>query len=100
MEPKRKRLTLDMDPSLQRRLKAVSALKGVSMRSYCSAAIDNALKQDEANGLDALGFNDSDAERFARLREKIYGGRVLTGDGAEFIRAARESRDCQLENEL
>ena len=35
MQVKKKRLTLDLDPPVQRRLKAVAALKGVSMRRYC-----------------------------------------------------------------
>ena len=33
MQAKKKRLTLDMDPAFQRRLKATAALKGVSMRA-------------------------------------------------------------------
>ena len=33
------KLTLDMDPEFQRRLKTTAALKGVSMRQYCLAAI-------------------------------------------------------------
>ena len=43
METKRKRLTLDLDPTFQRRLKAIAALKGVSMRGYCQTAIDREL---------------------------------------------------------
>ena len=43
METKKKRLTLDLDPAFQRRLKAIAALKGVSMRGYCQAAIDREL---------------------------------------------------------
>ena len=39
MVAKKKRLTLDLDPGFQRRLKVISALKGVSMRSYCQTAI-------------------------------------------------------------
>ena len=51
MEPKKKRLTLDLDPTFQRRLKGIAALKGVSMRAYCQAAIDRELTKDEAGGL-------------------------------------------------
>ena len=32
MEARKKRLTLDLDPMVQRRLKAVAAMKGISMR--------------------------------------------------------------------
>ena len=35
MEVKKKRLTLDLEPTFQRRLKGVAALKGVTMRHYC-----------------------------------------------------------------
>ena len=54
METKRKRLTLDLDPTFQRRLKAIAALKGVSMRGYCQTAIDRELTMDEANGMAGL----------------------------------------------
>ena len=39
MEARKKRLTLDLDPMVQRRLKAVAAMKGISMRQYCLTAI-------------------------------------------------------------
>ncbi len=47
MQAKKKRLTLDMDPAFQRRLKATAALKGVSMRQYCLSAIDRELVKDQ-----------------------------------------------------
>ena len=97
MELKRKRLTLDLDPAFQRRLKVIAALKGVTMRGYCQTAIDDALTQDEANGLTVSPAVESDAKRFARLREKYFGGKTLPGSGADFIREAREMRDAQLE---
>lgn len=43
----RKRLTLDLDPLFQRRLKARAALQGVTMREYCLAAIEQQLAEDE-----------------------------------------------------
>ena len=45
MEAKRKRLTLDLDPPVQRRLKAVAAIKGISMRQYCLTAITRELSK-------------------------------------------------------
>lgn len=89
MQVKKKRLTLDIDPPVQRRLKAVAALKGISMRRYCLAAIDKELTRDEANGAFVGSFN---IERLVDLQEEAFGDKVLPGDGAEFIRAARESR--------
>lgn len=89
MQVKKKRLTLDIDPPVQRRLKAVAALKGISMRRYCLAAIDKELTRDEANGAFAGSFN---IERLVALQEEAFGDEVLPGDGADFIREARESR--------
>ena len=97
MEAKKKRLTLDMDAPMQRRLKAVAALKGVSMRYYCVTAIDKELAVDEANAATALSSRRSDAERFAELRKKHFGDRVLPGSSVDLIREAREIRDAQLD---
>ena len=98
MEAKRKRLTLDLDAPVQRRLKAVAALKGISMRQYCQTAIGKELAQDEANGLPGPSEPLSNADHFAALRKKYFGDRVLPGDSADFIREAREIRDAQLKD--
>lgn len=68
METKRKRLTLDLDPTFQRRLKAIAALKGVSMRRYCQDAIGQELTKDEAIGMGGLLSDKQDDELFAELR--------------------------------
>lgn len=88
MEVKKKRLTLDLDPELQRRLKAVAALKGVSMRHYCQSAIEKELAKEEASQVVNPTF---DISKLVALREEIFQGRTLPGDSAEFIREARES---------
>ena len=97
MEAKRKRLTLDADPTLHRRLKRIAALKGVSMRAYCQAAIDQELTKDEANGLDGLLSDKPDHELFAELRREVFGGRPLPGSSVDLIREVREARDAETE---
>ena len=97
MQAKKKRVTLDMEAPMQRRLKAVAALKGVSMRHYCLTAIDKELEVDEANAATALSPRRSDAEMFAELRKKHFGDRVLPGSSVDLIREAREIRDAQLD---
>jgi hypothetical protein len=89
MDMKKKRLTLDLDPELQRRLKAVAAVKGVSMREYCQTAIDKELARDESSEMVSVPFA---IDKLVSLREEIFQGRELPGDSAEFIREARESR--------
>jgi hypothetical protein len=71
MDNKKKRLTLDLDPPLQRRLKAVTALKGISMRQYCQAAIEKELTKDEAQGLTALPFGQDALDRLEALQEQL-----------------------------
>lgn len=97
MEVKKKRLTLDLEPTFQRRLEVVAALKGVTMRQYCYTAIDRELAQDEAQGIAAPASSRSDAGRFEELQQKYFGDSKLPGSGAEFIREAREARDAQFE---
>lgn len=97
METKRKRLTLDLDPTFQRRLKAIAALKGVSMRRYCQDAIGRELTKDEANGIGGLLSDRPDHELFAEIRQEIFRGKPLPGSSAELIREAREIRDAETE---
>ena len=94
MEAKKKRLTLDLDPPLQRRLKVVAALKGISMRQYCQTAIDKELAMDEAQTVEGLPFGREALDRLDTLRMEIFGDRVLSGDSTEFIREAREARSA------
>ena len=90
MTVEKKRLTLDLDAPIQRRLKAVAALKGVSMRLYCQTAIERELAKDEADGLLSGRFS------FAKLeasRDENLPDRVFQRDSVEIIRQARESRN-------
>ena len=100
MEVKRKRLTLDMDPPMQHRLKAVAALKGVSMRRYCLTAIGKQLARDESRGVLGQPSGGFDVEGLIALRKEIFGDRVLTGSSVDLIREAREIREAQLEDTM
>lgn len=96
----KKRLTLDLDAPLQRRLKAVAALKGVSMRQYCQRAIEKELDEDEAGAESRQPSLSGAAEHFARMRKEIFGDRVLPGNSVDIIREMREERDAQLDRAL
>ena len=93
----KKRLTLDLDAPLQRRLKAVAALKGISMREYCQTAIEKELAEDEVSNAPDDWSHLSNAEYFARVRKEVLGGRKLPGSSVDLIREARDIRDAQLE---
>lgn len=86
MATAKKRLALDLDLPIQRRLKVIAALKGVSMRRYCQAAIDKELARDEAQGLTDLPFGHEALNRLADLQREVFGGEMLSGDSANFIR--------------
>lgn len=96
MAAKKKRLTLDLAPGFQRRLKVMAALKGISMREYCQTAIDRELTKDEANGAGGLLSDKPDHERFAELQIEILGDRTLPGNSVDLIREAREIRDSEI----
>lgn len=92
MEAKKKRLTLDLDPPVQRRLKVIAALKGTSMRQYCLAAIERELANDEATGAKSLPFGEEALSRLASLQAEVFGGRRVPGDSTELIREGRQAR--------
>ena len=91
---KKKRLTLDLDPPLQRRLKVVAALKGISMRRYCQTAIDKELARDEAQAVESLPFGREALDGLEVLRTEVFGDRVLPGDSAELFHEARRARSA------
>ena len=96
MQSGKKRLTLDLDAPLQRRLKAVAALKGISMRQYCQSAIEKELEEDEAEGVADESARLSNSEYFAQVRKEVFGDRVLPGNSVDLIREAREIREAEL----
>ena len=77
---------------MQRRLKGVAALKGISMRKSCQAAIEKELAKDEMQGLTALPFGQEAMDRLAALQAEVFQGRTLPGDSAELIRESRGAR--------
>ena len=89
---RKKRLTLDLDVPLQRRLKAIAALKGTSMRQYCQSAITRELDRDEGSTVTDLPFGHEVVTRFAALQTEILKGEMLASDSVGLIREARESR--------
>mgnify|MGYP001565484266 CR=1 FL=1 len=93
MEAKRKRFTLDLEIPLQRRLKVIAALKGVSMRQYCLVAVEKELARDESTRAKSLPFGEEALERLASLQAQVFGQRKVAGDSVELIRETRQSRE-------
>ena len=96
MVENKKRLTLDLEAPLQRRLKAVAALKGVSMRQYCQSAIEKQLAQEEPNSVPNSRSRDEVFENLIAFRKKIFGDRIFPGNSVDIIREEREKRDEEL----
>lgn len=122
MQVKKKRLTLDVDPAFQRRLKATAALRGVSMRQYCLGAIEGELDKDEDDREAERPFAERsreaseewaiqhetaitdkkrsghlDIEGLKSLRDELFGDRVFPGNSADLLREARAIRDAEIE---
>jgi hypothetical protein len=89
MEQAKKRLTLDLDAALQRRLKVVAALMGTSMRQYCQKAIEKELRSDEQATVKSIPFGEEAVNRLAALQAETFKGRVLPDDSTGLIREVR-----------
>ena len=94
MPTPKKRFTLDLEPELQIKLKIAAALKDVSMRQYCVAAIENQL------ALEGSTLESKDESRslltLTKLRDEIFGRVPVEGDSADLIRESREERSDRL----
>jgi len=90
--PAKKRFTLDLDPEVQLRLKVAAALRGVSMRQYCLAALEKELAKEDIATTDTPSFNLEAFEQLGKLRDEIFQGREALSDSVELIREAREIR--------
>ena len=98
MATTRKRLTLDIDESLQRRRKAAAALKGITMREFCEGALEDRLVQDPPDELQR-GKSRREAVDAILARSKArVGGRKFLGNSADIIREERELRAEQIDN--
>lgn len=86
MGTRNERLSPDLAPIFQRRLNAISAIMGVSMRGFRQAAIDRESTGDEADGSDGPLADKPDHEPFAELRQEILGDKPLPGNSLDLIR--------------
>lgn len=93
MEGKPKLITLELDSVMERRLVTTAALRGMSVRQYCHAAIGRELDNDETQRVTPLPFGHEALDRLDVLREATTGGRKLPGDSVDLIREIRNSRD-------
>lgn len=95
MVARKQRITLDLNPPVQRRRQAVAALQGHSTHRYCLATIDRALTSDEANGVPAPRSDRFAIEGLIALRQEILGDTVLPGSAVDLIRDTRDIRVAQ-----
>ncbi len=98
MQAKKKRLTLDMDPAFQRRLKATAALKGISMRQYCLTAIDRELAKDEVNAVGQPVRDVPSSEPAAHSECAIFNGSKVPAISTDNILDASDNGDAELES--
>ena len=75
MDAKKTRITLELTPWLERRLKAAADTRGMTMSQYCVEAIDNELARDEAEDFPKHGFKPGAIDRMVALRKEIFGAR-------------------------
>ena len=92
MKSTRTRFTIDLEPSFQRRLKALAALKGMTMRQYCIAAIGKEMRVDQTEGRVSMTFDDEAIVRMAALQKEVFQNQQVAGDSADLIREARNKR--------
>ncbi len=95
--PKRPRISIDVNLELQRRIRVAAAHEGESVSEFCLRAIEERLKsRDIAAPASDLERVRQAIETARELRRRVFGGRLLETSSAELIRQAREERTAQL----
>lgn len=98
MSSENKSISIALDAETEWLLKAAAALNGMSVEKFCLAAIEErAEKTVFPNGRNAA-FTEESLKKLAETRERIFNGRTLPGNSADYIREAREARMRQLGN--
>ena len=96
MSDENKSISITIDADTQWLIKAAAALNGVTVEKFCHTAIkEKAEKTVYPDGRNAT-FNEERLRTLAESRERIFNGRILPGNSADFIREAREARGRQL----
>lgn len=90
-----RKLTLDLGPAFQQRLKVIAARKSVTR--YCQTVMDRMPRSEEAKGVSGC-FDRQAFERVVARRKELFGNNPFSGDSVDLIREAREIRDAEIKN--
>jgi len=91
----RPRLTIDISPSLKRRLKVAAAAQDMPVSAYIARVLEQAVPATETIAKGADGTITTEMiQRAAALRAEQKA--PFPEDSADLIREAREQRDAQL----
>ena len=92
-----KKLTLELVPAFQQRLKVVAARKNMRVPRYCQTVMDRVPRSEEASGVSGC-FDRQAFERVVARRKELFGNNPFSGDSVDLIREAREIRDAEIKN--
>lgn len=100
---KRSRITIDVKPSLRRRIRLEAFKRDLSISEYVGQILDESVPEEEAQ-IQRQGhpITREAIERLLQVREKIIeesNGQIFE-DSAEALRQAREERTRELMGEL
>ena len=98
MSSENKSISIALDAETEQLVKAAAALNGMSVEKFCLAAIEERAEKTVFPGGRNVAFTEETLEKLAKSRERIFNGRILPGNSADFIREAREARARQLGN--
>jgi hypothetical protein len=91
----RPRLTVDITPSLKRRIKVAAAAQEIPVSAYVARVLERSVPEGKTIGKTSAGIISAEMIRRAeklRAEQKV----PFTEDSADLIREAREERDAEL----
>lgn len=91
-----KRLVLEVDSTVQERLREVAVRRGISIGELCLTAIERELDDEEVNSTNCAARPYDFDDLFA-YRDHLLGDQFFPGNSVDIIREARALRTIQFE---
>lgn len=93
-------VNISLDAETEQLLKAAAALSGMGVEKFCLVAIEEKAEKTVFPNGRSPAFTEDTLKKLAESRERIFNGRTLPGNSADFIREAREKRHRNMEGHV
>ncbi len=97
MSSGKKSISIDLDAETEQLLRVAVALSGVSLKTFCVAAVEEKVEKTVFPSGPIPTFTEESVQKLIALRDEISQGSVSSTDSVDLIREARKRRSKRQE---